>query len=174
MRSKAFAADSSYVTTVAFLRLTPPHQTYLSRRHMLVIAQPPRPFSAILGVGRSCMIFLKSYVSHHTRATHHAVQLALAHHHVGAERLQTTEDLAVLAASGHATPVHLHVLHDVDGLDAARLAELNHRHAHRGGGVVLHQEVAGLQLGEIGEESVRNTRGSRWRTWREKSHPHPQ
>ena len=105
MRSNAFAADSSYVTTVASLRLTRPRHTYLSRRHMLVIAQPPRPFSAILGAGRSCMIFLKSYASRRAHTTHHAVQLALAHHHVGAQRLQTTEELAVLAASGHATPL---------------------------------------------------------------------
>ena len=121
---------------------------------MLVIAQPPRPFSAILGAGRSCMIFLKSYASHQAHTTHHAVQLALAHHHVGAQRLQTTEELAVLAASGHATPLHLHVLHDVDGLDAARLAQLDDTSADGGAGVVLEDDVTRLELCEGSEKFV--------------------
>ena len=71
VRSNACAADSSYVTTVAFLPLTPNRHAYFSRRHMPVITQPPRPFSASLGAGRSCMIFLKSYASatHHTPTT---------------------------------------------------------------------------------------------------------
>ena len=60
VRSNDSAADSSYVTTVASLLITPHHHTYLSRRHMSVITQPPRPLSASLGAGRSCMIFLKS------------------------------------------------------------------------------------------------------------------
>ena len=49
------------------------------------------------------------------------------------------------------------VLHDVDGLDATLLAELDHSQTNRAAGVVLEHDVTGLQLGEVVEESVGNT-----------------
>lgn len=52
---------------------------------------------------------------------------------------------------------YIPVLHNVDGLDSTLLAKLDHSHTHRGGSIVLDEEIAGVQLGKVSKQSVGNT-----------------
>ena len=51
----------------------------------------------------------------------------------------------------------LPIFYNVNGLDSASLAELNDSHTDRGGGVVLDDEITGIEGFKVVEKSVSNT-----------------
>lgn len=81
----------------------------------------------------------------------------LADDHVSAHRLESSEHLRVLAATNEEGDSRIPVLHNVDSLDAASLAELDNSHTNRGGGIILDDKVTRGEGLEVCEKSVSDT-----------------